>query len=72
MCKTILRKESERMLRATIEELSALSLVLQFTTVEALLNAAMKGFVDKENEEDITMSDKEISDLCWKVLKTLR
>lgn len=72
MCKTILRKESERMLRATIEELSALSLVLQFTTVEALLNAAMKGFVDKDNEEDITMSDKEISDLCWKVLKTLR
>lgn len=72
MCKTILRKESERMLRATIEELSALSLVLQFTTVEALLDAAMKGFVDKENEEDITMSDKEISDLCWKVLKTLR
>lgn len=60
------------MLRATIEELSALSLVLQFTTVEALLDAAMKGFVDKENEEDITMSDKEISDLCWKVLKTLR
>ena len=60
------------MLRATIEELSALSLVLQFTTVEALLNAAMKGFVDKDNEEDITMSDKEISDLCWKVLKTLR
>jgi len=72
MCKKILRKESERMLRATIEELSALSLVLQFTTVEALLDAAMKGFVDKENEEDITMSDKEISDLCWKVLKTLR
>lgn len=72
MCKTILRKESERMLRATIEELSALSLVLQFTTVEALLSAAMKGFVDKDNEEDITMSDKEISDLCWKVLKTLR
>jgi hypothetical protein len=72
MCEKNLRKESERMLRATIEELSALSLVLQFTTVEALLDAAMKGFVDKENEEDITMSDKEISDLCWKVLKTLR
>ena len=60
------------MLRATIEELTALSLVLQFTTVDALLDAAMKGFVDGDDTEELAQSNKEISDLCWKVLKTLR
>lgn len=60
------------MLRATIEELSALSLVLQFTTVDALLSAAMKGYVVSDDLEEVSQSNKEISDLCWKVLKTLR
>lgn len=60
------------MLRASIEELTALSLVLQFTTVDALLNAAMKGFVDNDDLNTVTEENKEISDLCWKVLKTLR
>lgn len=60
------------MLRATIEELSALSLVLQFTTVDALLSAAMKGYVVSDDLDEVSQSNKEISDLCWKVLKTLR
>lgn len=55
------------MLRLTIEELSALNLLLQFTTVEKLLEAAMHGF-----SESAETRDKEVSDLCWKVLKSLR
>lgn len=57
------------MLKMSIEELSALNLVLQFMSVADLLEAAMKGFVDNE---DTTLLDKEKSDLCWKVLKSLR
>ena len=51
------------MLRLSIEEQSALNLVLQFTT------AAMKGFTDLEEETELS---KEKSDLCWKILKTLK
>lgn len=58
------------MLRMSIEEQSALNLILQFTTVSELLTAAMKGFND-ENEET-TVKNQEKSDLCWKVLKTLQ
>lgn len=54
----------------SIEEQSALNLILQFTTVSELLTAAMKGFND-ENEET-TVKNQEKSDLCWKVLKTLQ
>ena len=57
------------MLRLSIEEQSALNLVLQFTTVADLLTAAMKGFTDLEEETELS---KEKSDLCWKVLKTLK
>ena len=56
------------MLRASIEELTALNVILQFTSVSELLEAAMKGFSD--NNEDT--QEKEKSDLCWKVLKTLK
>lgn len=58
------------MLKITTEELSALNLVLQFTTVKDLLTAAMRGFVDDEEDNNKALN-KEISDLCWKVLKTL-
>lgn len=58
------------MLKVTTEELSALNLVLQFTTVKDLLTAAMRGFVD-DDEDNNKALNKEISDLCWKVLKTL-
>lgn len=57
------------MMKVSIEELSALNLVLQFMSVSELLNAAMKGFVENE---DATLKEKEKSDLCWKVLKTLK
>ena len=55
------------MLKLTIEELSALNLILQFTTVEDLLTAAMHGYAESEESRN-----KELSDLCWKVLKSLR
>lgn len=55
------------MLKLTIEELSALNMILQFTKVEDLLNAAMHGYAESEESRD-----KELSDLCWKVLKSLR
>ena len=58
------------MLKVTTEELSALNLVLQFTTVKDLLTAAMRGFVD-DDEDNNKALNREISDLCWKVLKTL-
>ena len=53
-----------------MEELRALNLALQFVTVEELLTAAMYGFVD--TKEELTQQDKEKSDLCWKILKTLK
>lgn len=58
------------MLKLATEELFALNMVLQFTTVKDLLNAAMRGFVDDENETTKALNH-EVSDLCWKVLKTL-
>lgn len=54
---------------SSIEELSALNFVLEFASVKELLTAAMHGFVASE---DATLKQKEQSDLCWKVLKTLR
>jgi hypothetical protein len=58
------------MLKVTsIEELTALNIVLEFTTVAELLTAAMHGFVVSEEP---TTKQQEQSDLCWKVLKTLR
>lgn len=61
------------MLRVSMEEMTALNLVLQFCSVSELLSSAMKGFVDATTEEsEITLSQKEKSDLCWKVLKTLQ
>ena len=63
------RKGVSKVLKVSIEELSALNLALQFTTVKELLTAAMYGFVD--TKEEPTQEDKEKSDLCWKILKTL-
>lgn len=57
------------MLKMSMEELTALNLILQFCSVSELLTAAMQGFVDKD---ELTEIDKEKSDLCWKVLKTLK
>ena len=59
------------MLRVSLEELSALNLVLEFTTVEELLIATMNGF-SKQYEKDNKTITQEKSDLCWKVLKTLK
>ena len=64
------RKGVKRVLKVSIEELSALNLALQFFTVEELLTAAMRGFVD--TKEEPTQQDRENSDLCWKILKTLK
>lgn len=57
------------MMRLSIEELSAINLALQFMSVSELLTAAMKGFVEGE---DAALRDKEKSDLCWKILKSLQ
>ena len=57
------------MLRVSIEELSALDTVLHFMTVKELLESAMRGLVD--TKEEPTQQEKEKSDLCWKVAKTL-
>lgn len=64
------RKGVKRVLKVSMEELSALNLALQFITVEELLSAAMRGFVD--TKEEPTQQDRENSDLCWKILKTLK
>ncbi len=56
------------MLKLSLEELSALNLILKFMTVEELVAAAGDGFA----ERDQSVSTAEKSDLCWKVLKTLR
>ena len=52
-----------------MEELNALNFILQFMSVEELLDSAMRGLVD--TKEEPTLQDKEKSDLCWKILKTL-
>ena len=57
------------MLKVSIEELNALNLILQFCSVSELLTAAMRGFVD--TKEEVSTIEKEKSDLCWKILKTL-
>lgn len=54
------------MLKISVNELSALSLVLQFTDVKSLLQAASKGFAEHEN---VSVEDAEKSDLCWKAIK---
>lgn len=59
------------MLRVSIEELTALNLVLQFTTVKELITAAMNGFSETYEKDNKTIT-QEKSDLCWKVLKTLK
>lgn len=55
------------MLRLSIEELSALNLVLSYVSVKELLEASNKGFASN----DSILSDNEIADLCYKVVKTL-
>ena len=59
------------MLRVSVEELAALNLVLQFTTVDELLTAAMKGYSEMY-QTDEKQSTLKKSDICWKVLKTLK
>lgn len=59
------------MLKVSIEELTALNLLLQFTTVEELLTAAMKGYSEiYENDHMTTTLEK--SDLCWKILQSIK
>lgn len=58
------------MLKVSMEELNALNFILQFMSVEELLESAMRGLVD--TKEEPTLQEKEKSDLCWKILKTLR
>lgn len=56
------------MLKLSIEELSALNMILKFVTVEELIAAAGIGFA----ERDSSVKSQEKSDLCWKIGKTLR
>jgi len=56
------------MLKISIEELSALNMILKFVSVEELIAAAGHGFAELGSSE----MDKEKSDLCWKVSKSLR
>ena len=56
------------MLKISIEKLSVLNMILKFVTVEELIAAAGHGFAELGSSE----MDKEKSDLCWKVSKSLR
>lgn len=56
------------MLKLSLEELSALNMILKFVTVEDLIAAAGHGFADR----DSSVQSQEKSDLCWKIGKTLR
>jgi hypothetical protein len=56
------------MLKISIEELSALNLILKFISVEELIAAAGQGFAELGESE----IDREKSDLCWKVSKSFR
>lgn len=56
------------MLKLSLEELSALNLILKFVSVEELIAAAGMGFAERDENTDT----KEKSDLCWKVSKSLR
>ena len=56
------------MLKLSLEELSALNLILKFVSVEELFAAAGMGFAERDENADT----KEKSDLCWKVSKSLR
>jgi hypothetical protein len=56
------------MLKISIEELSALNMILKFISVEELIAAAGHGFAELGSTE----IEKEKSDLCWKVSKILR
>lgn len=53
------------MLKANLNELAALQLVLEFIPVEDLLVAAMDGFSDKTD-----VRSKENADLCFKARET--
>lgn len=56
------------MLKLSIEELSALNLILKFVSVDELIAAAGQGFA----ELDTDAKSQEKSDLCWKISKSLR
>ena len=56
------------MLKLSLEELSALNLILKFISVEELSAAAGRGFAERDENTDT----KEKSDLCWKISKSLR
>ena len=56
------------MLKISVEELSALNMILNFISVKELIAAAGHSFAELGESE----SDKEKSDLCWKVSTVLR
>ena len=58
------------MLRLSIEELSALNLILKECSLQEFLSAAMYGFVDCK--ENVSIEEQEKSDLCYKLIQTLR
>lgn len=53
------------MMKVSLNEMAALSLVLEFISVKDLLTAAMNGF--SENED---IRSKENADLCFKALES--
>ena len=56
------------MLKVSLEELSALNLILKFTSTKDLIAAASYGFAELGDDE----RSRELSDLCRRILKTLR
>ena len=56
------------MLKLSIEELSALNMILKFVSVDELIAAAGQGFATLDTDT----RSQEKSDLCWKISKTLR
>lgn len=57
------------MLKLTIEELCTLNLILSYTSVKDLLEAAERGY--KEEASDSLSDKEELADLCNKVNSTL-
>lgn len=55
-------------MKLSIEELAALDMISQYATVKEILAAAGQGFAELADSE----TDREKTDLCYKVSKTLR
>jgi hypothetical protein len=61
------KKKGLKMLKLSMEEFSALNIVLNIIPLTELLDNAMKGFQESEETSDLAKAD-----LCKSILKSLR